>query len=232
MANWYKKAQLNGEWWIQDGSAYFADGDVGDMNHEGMVIAQAQSELADDEVWDWDDWKRQKALELLQEKEEEIKAGYYEGDDPSALEYKIWEMKQDPDYHADELIEEEIREMGGNVELLSVANGQGDARLYGMKNYGWKRLEGRHIETWTLSKSDLQSIASGLWDAYNEEAEKALYNIEVRNPAKYYLNVPYQAIEHGNPAKLRDYDSSSGISKEYKPRYARWYKRLKTGLIR
>ena len=219
-----KKADLQGEWWIQSGTAYSADGNVDDMNHEAYVIAQAQSELADGEVWDWESWKEQKALELLQEKEEEIDQGYFEGEDEEAAKYQIWEMKQDPGYYADELIEEEIKQMGGEPELLMVANGQGDARLYGMKNYGWKRVEGRHVETWTLTKGDLQSIAAGLWDAYNEGAEKALYNIEVRNPAKYYANIPYQVIEDANPAKLREYDLRPNIDPNYKPRYASWYK--------
>lgn len=35
--SWYKKAQ-QGEWWIIDGTAQFADSNIGDMNHSGYVI--------------------------------------------------------------------------------------------------------------------------------------------------------------------------------------------------
>jgi len=35
--NWYKIAQI-GEWWIIETVAHFADGDVGDANHSGVVI--------------------------------------------------------------------------------------------------------------------------------------------------------------------------------------------------
>ena len=38
--NWFKKiSEVHGEWWIDDnGQAVFADGDVGEYNHEGYVI--------------------------------------------------------------------------------------------------------------------------------------------------------------------------------------------------
>lgn len=36
--NWYtrylKKQAVQGEWWIEDGSAQYCDGDIGDVNHE------------------------------------------------------------------------------------------------------------------------------------------------------------------------------------------------------
>jgi hypothetical protein len=37
--NWYKEAQVYGEWWItESGDALFADGDTGDYNHEAYVL--------------------------------------------------------------------------------------------------------------------------------------------------------------------------------------------------
>ncbi len=39
--NWYKKAYVDGEWWITDtGEALYADGDRGDYNHEAYVFEQ------------------------------------------------------------------------------------------------------------------------------------------------------------------------------------------------
>lgn len=221
--NWYKllkTSQLQGEWWIQDGSAYSADGDIDEMNHEAMVIQQAQYDIMDAEE-EWEMWKQSTALEILNEREEELK----ENEEMNEAElYKIWEMKNNIDYHADEVIYNNLENLGIDLNLYLVADGQGDARLYGMQFYGWKRVEGRHIETWTLSRDDLNSIADGIYDAYGEIAEKALYNIEVRNPAKYYANIPYQVIEDANPAKLREYDLRPNIDPNYKPRYASWYK--------
>ena len=36
--NLLKESKFRGEWWFQEGQAVFADGDVGDMNHEAVVI--------------------------------------------------------------------------------------------------------------------------------------------------------------------------------------------------
>ena len=41
----YRIAQLRGEWWIMNGTAAFADGDVGDFNHEGYAIQTAQQSI-------------------------------------------------------------------------------------------------------------------------------------------------------------------------------------------
>ena len=40
-----KLAKLRGEWWIIDGNASFADGDIGDYNHEAVAIEYAQSQV-------------------------------------------------------------------------------------------------------------------------------------------------------------------------------------------
>ena len=37
--------RIRGEYWIIDGSATFADGDVGDMNHEGYAIDHARHRI-------------------------------------------------------------------------------------------------------------------------------------------------------------------------------------------
>src|SRR3954464_16057956 len=68
MGNWYQRlkfAQLQGEFWIQGGQAMFADGDIGDYNHEGMAIETAQHMISDGE--DWDQWKKNAAQEKFQE---------------------------------------------------------------------------------------------------------------------------------------------------------------------
>ena len=40
--------EVKGEWWLSGGQALFADGDVGDFNHEGMVLEDLRFEAADD----------------------------------------------------------------------------------------------------------------------------------------------------------------------------------------
>jgi len=53
--NWYKKAQVYGEWWITDtGDVLYADGDVGDYNHEMYVIEQIVNEYFDTDLMNFD----------------------------------------------------------------------------------------------------------------------------------------------------------------------------------
>lgn len=229
-----KIAQVQGEWWIQDGVAYAADGEMGDMDHIAYVINYAQSTISDMDIQseeDWELWKYKTVQEVVSPKIKQIQQemSLATGQRYKVLDAQLDELKdhlRNPEYYSYDLIFENASQLGIDPGLFNIAEGAGgaDARIYGMKEFGWKRVEGRHVETWQLTKSDLNSIASGLWDAYQDDAEKATYNIEVRNPAKYFVNVPYQYIEDGNPAKLREYDASSGIDKGYRPRYASLHK--------
>jgi len=49
--NWYtrylKKQAVQGEWWIDGGSAAYCDGDVGDWTHEGYVLDMVASQYVD-----------------------------------------------------------------------------------------------------------------------------------------------------------------------------------------
>lgn len=53
--------ELRGEWWIIDGSASYADGDIGNMNHEAYVIEHVRCDIADKcgmqyESEGWTEW--------------------------------------------------------------------------------------------------------------------------------------------------------------------------------
>lgn len=55
------------------------------------------------------------------------------------------------------------------LEKLKVISGRADARVYGMKVYGWKAVRGNAVDTWTGTPKDLKIIAEGLLDIlYNE----------------------------------------------------------------
>ena len=81
---WYKSAKIKfaqtGEYWIQDGSAMFADGDIGDMNHEAMVLESVRAEIAsllgkdefnNAEYVDWDALKENVIQEMIENKKSE-----------------------------------------------------------------------------------------------------------------------------------------------------------------
>jgi len=111
------------------------------------------------------------------------------------------------DDNPEEFLFEELREKGISDEDYSIAEGFGDAREYAMKKWGWKRVEGNNIETWTLTPEDLQIISSGLWDAYDEEAETSTFNIYVYGTKKSYNNIPLDIIDKGKVHDIIGFDS-------------------------
>ena len=45
---WGSPNEIRGEYWIQDGYVDFADGDVGDRNHEGIAIDAVMGSYAEE----------------------------------------------------------------------------------------------------------------------------------------------------------------------------------------
>ncbi len=183
--NWYQRlkyAQLQGEWWIQGGQAMFADGDVGDYNHEGMAIETAQQMIMDGEG-DWQQWKRQVAGEHFREKIATL-----------PQQQQVVALQS---YDEEENLMEVLRQKGVEDATYAVAEGMGDVRKWAMQHLGWKRLQGVNVETWTATPADLKDIANGLWDAYQDEAETGEYNIYVYAQDKWYSDIPYANIEAG-----------------------------------
>lgn len=209
--NWYhlyKLAQLSGEWWIDEsGNATFADGDVGDMNHEAVVIHQIQAKYAEDfdrgEYIDWEGFIKHISGEKMQE-------AYA---DPAVMQEVLGimglstaEQMSTIDLH--DLAYHLMLQNGMSEEEWQLANGGGDARLFAAKNWGWKRLDGTRVETWTLTPQDLKAIANGLWDAYQDDAEAGTYSIFVASSQKWYTDIPYAVIADGKPLALREYDNA------------------------
>lgn len=183
--NWYKIfriAQLRGEFWLASGQALFADGNIGDYNHEGYVIEQVQNQYKDNDRLSWDEWQ----IELAKD--------YAERNNVQGMD-------------EEEILLAALKETGISDEEYEIAEGRGDARLFAIKNWGWKRVLGTNIETWTISAGDMRELANGLWDAYGEDVEKATFDIHVLSNNKWYNDVPDEVLSVANPMKLRDYDS-------------------------
>jgi len=197
--HWKRLAYLSGEWWIIDGSAHFADGDIGEFNHEAYAIRYAQDMLMDGQE-DWESWKPSKALDLFSE----IKSNY---DEDSHYEM-LSEAESDPEgFIMKHLDESEIDD-----DTFFVANGNSqDPRKWSMKTLGWKRLAGNSITTWTLSSSDLESIKSGIWDAFSdsESLDGEKFDIEVASNNKMFWGVPMGVIESVDLSQLNYYMSRS-----------------------
>jgi hypothetical protein len=185
-------SQITGEWWIIDGSANYADGDIGDMNHEMYVIDHVRRKYVygefDSDIVDWDGFKKFLAKEK------------YEEDGKNIKEFENL---------SDEMIEElylfKLKEMEMSNEEYMIAEGMGDARKYGIEKLGWKRVAGKNIQTNTLTVDDLREISNGLWDAYQDNAEVSEFNIEVSSTGAFYTDVPYSVICDNSTSSLRLY---------------------------
>ena len=193
----FKLAEVRGEFWLQEsGGALYADGDTGDYNHEGYVIEYVRNQMMEGDE-DWEEWKDRTAKEKFAEKMDEA-GGIPEQQHSLQIQF---------DDNPEEFLFEELREKGISDEDYSIAEGFGDAREYAMKKWGWKRVEGNNIETWTLTPEDLQIISSGLWDAYDEEAETSTFNIYVYGTKKSYNNIPLDIIDKGKVHDIIGFDS-------------------------
>ena len=190
----------HGEWWIIDGSAHFADGDIGDFNHEAYAIQHAQYMLMDDGYDDWETWKMVMASRIY----DSIKENYDED--------RSWEMQRELENDPEYFILEHIEESDIDETTFFVANGNhSDPRTWSMKELGWKRMAGNDITTWTLTSSDLSSIANGIWDAFqDEDLDNEKFTIEVASNNRMFWNVPVPVIESGDLRELSEYGSRSG----------------------
>jgi len=192
--NWYQRAIFKfaqqGEYWITSGGqVMMADGDVGDYNHEGYVIESVRHDIvsnsefshyADMEYIDWDEWM-QKMEEFVAAERAAESRPVYEGDAYVAVMEELGKMH--------------------SAEELEIAEGQGDAREYAMKNWGWKRLEGTHVETWTFTAGDMGDIINGLFDAYGELDMNTEISIYVHSAGKWY-HTTLQDMEDKGPEEI------------------------------
>jgi hypothetical protein len=195
-----KLAFRGGEYWIMDNICVSADGNIDESNHEGYAIAHAQRELMSDlGIYDGDWCLEPIASEIFRQIESSF------DDDEEKYEARE-QMMSDPEL----FILDYGKRVGMNEELFFIANGNGADRAattYAIKNWGWKRVLGNNVETYTLTTSDLEKIINGLWEAYEYdlENENVKFNIEVVSNQAFYRDVPYSVLESKNLLSIRRY---------------------------
>ena len=219
--NWYRRlklAQIHGEWWIDDsGSAMYADGDVGDANHETHVIDAVLHKYLDipeftdansnefidgyiqenwEEVVEW----MINVEGLISEDERQLAYAGAQNESPSNPGENFFELASN-----NMALSDILKMNGASDEEANIAIGQGDVRLSAAKNWGWVRVQGREVEAFRLTSDVIRRIANGLYDAYGEDAESATYNVFSYENKKWFNDVPFHILESGNPAALRQY---------------------------
>jgi len=154
-------SKIRGEYWIQDGRVEFADGDVGDQNHEMVALNSIAADHLDS-LMDY-------AEELNIDKEE---LGGMD-DDPSqtvhhllqAIYYTLLESGVSP-VKISELI---IKKLGINMEVYKLLGGGGDARLYVMKHDGWIAVRSNNIELFGYDANNKKQISNGIEEILDQE---------------------------------------------------------------
>ena len=212
--NWYKTSQ-SGEWWIIDGQAIYADGDVGDMNHSGYVMEHVAHEIADmmgysfdDEFFEWGDIQTRIIENMVNEGE---------------LNQKILSDLTTKQF------EKIALKNGVTQEQLDAINDRIDPRDYGMQHLGWKRVQGSNVQTFTMSSDDLRNIAQGLDDTLDEDIEgedtrDPEYTIEVLATRKIYYGVPLSVINKANPMEIVTYGGDYSPYSYSNSNSCSWYK--------
>jgi hypothetical protein len=194
MSNWYKiikLSSLSGEFWIIDGNAIYADGDIGDLNHEGIVILDIILGHSNQNNEDIESYLTKEAFPQFYEYHKNL--GF--------KDEKIQELWDDDEKKYKYLIEE----LEWNEEEIKVIFLDKDARDYAMEHLGHQRMAGNNIQAWKLEKYDLTNIANGIYEAYGDNCLNKFFFIEILSSGEYYENVPYEVIESGSLLKLRNY---------------------------
>lgn len=158
------EVEINGEYWIQNGSVDYADGDIGDQNHESIAIQSVVHQYAD-EIADlaeeqglgenirrnfgWDDLDSEAVARVLGEIVEKI-----------AEEKNISEKEADA---------EVMQHLGCNRDAYMILQGGGDARLYCMVYENWIAVRGHNIELYGYDETKRRYLQSGIGDILESE---------------------------------------------------------------
>lgn len=82
---------------------------------------------------------------------------------------------------------------------LSVIKWEEDPSNYAIDNWGWVRVNGRDIETYSLTSQLLNTLTTALESMYGEAAcENTLFNMEVHSPRNFFVDVPYHVLKSGS----------------------------------
>jgi hypothetical protein len=191
-------SRLRGEWWLIGGGAEFADQEAGDMGHEGMAIQHVTNDLIDALGINGNG-----ETVLLNEYKGEVEDVVQPREGETVVQALVRWLKE----NAGPEMESKAEEMVGIAW-----DAGGDAREYALENWGWQRVKGNTVETYTLTHDDMSNMASGLSDVLEEEGvdddADPTFTLYVMSNQKYFTEVPYSVIQSGDVSKLREYDQS------------------------
>jgi len=203
--------EVPGEWFLVEGEAQFADGDVGDFNHDMIVREHVVRKLVDVIDANFDvDW------EYWADKAESIGGGDDMTESPEGREiltrnvHKFLENKiKDASEGKDALLDK----LGINEEELLIASGDPRSypREYGIRHLGYVRVAGNNVEAYDITSKKLREIANGLWDAAGDESVEGMtFDVEDAKTNTLYSDVPFSVLDSGNMRALREFKYDPG----------------------
>ena len=202
--------KLRGEWWFQDGQSVFADGDVGDVNHEGMVLDSLRRQVLDSLGVDSSKYDFTPEIsDLKNEIFENI------GDELTPEELESWNNDDINEVIISYLTRNGDKNIKDIIYYIRGHDDKGktlDIREYALVHWGWQRVKGNVVQTQTLTQRDLKNITNGLYDAYgdelentNDENQEHTFNIEVMSTRSFYQGIPWSVLAKDDPTSLNAY---------------------------
>lgn len=239
--NALEEEHQSGEWWIDEtGGTTYADIDIGDSGHEGVVIQYLAHEILSHFGVDTDE------PGYITEYEDRIKENLIHDERMSEQDLADWEASSGSrspyGVILRKLIEDKAYETPEQAEeALSIAYGssQTDARNYGMRYLKWKVMKtfGAEIEiqTWHLKPEDLGIIVRGIWDIMEdtddpEDSDNKVgddgypgprVNVTIQATGKRFHDIPLAVLEKKMPSSLMNYrsglhsDFREGLTEDY-----------------
>jgi hypothetical protein len=226
---WYRLSRIKGEYWLTDNGHLFADGDVGDDNHEMLAESHILGQLGND-IGD-EDWGTQtmynarnmfydavgdpnRYLGQMEEYIEGLQEQYGEdwADYADYENYLLWLNTRDI---TDENEKERITKW-----VAQEIKGAKDSRQYVSKQYDWVRVQGNNIEVWELNNLARLRIKRQMQDIYYEEGnesddtdswkEQPVFNLSILSTGQYIPNLSYYDLitpdEEKKKARENAYD--------------------------
>jgi hypothetical protein len=144
---------IRGEYWIQESGVDFADGDIGERNHEGIAIEYVVSQYSD-------------AVEELAKRlkiKNKIKNYEY------AVEEVIRVLDLAKSSNRKNIESWIINQIGCDVDTYNILLGGGDAREYVMEHYGWIAVRSNNVELYGYTNDKQKQIADGIYQILDEE---------------------------------------------------------------
>jgi hypothetical protein len=202
---------MNGEYWITEGGdVMYADGDIGDYNHEAYVIQQAQSQVVQASDLDEYEYDRGEYVDWDKFMEDLPRHTYEELSGQAKSIEEKQRLRQQYELDPEVFTYRALKEMGIDDDTYAIATGFGDAREFAMKKWGWKRVQGTNVESWTLNPDDFQTIARGLGEIMEQEGvddDSLQFHISVYSTGQSF-DMTITELEQGRPNTINQHQAS------------------------